>query len=111
MMDKSFNQPEEYRKKIRTINRAGIGVQAGMIVGLDSDDKGVFQRNLRFLQEANIGALQLAILTPHPGTPLREEFEKKGRIIDNNWEHYDYRHTVIQPKQMPPQELQGNSTE
>jgi radical SAM superfamily enzyme YgiQ (UPF0313 family) len=109
MMDKSFNQPKEYRKKIRTINRAGIGVQAGMIVGLDSDDKGVFQRNLKFLQGANIGALQLAILTPHPGTPLREEFEKKGRIIDNNWEHYDYRHTVIQPKQMTPQELQDGA--
>ena len=109
MMDKSFNKPEEYRKKIRTINRAGIGVQAGMIVGLDSDDKGVFQRNLKFLQGANIGALQLAILTPHPGTPLREEFEKNGRIIDNNWEHYDYRHTVIQPKQMTPQDLQDGA--
>lgn len=109
MVNKSFNKPEEYIRKIRIINHAGIGVEAGMIVGLDSDDKGVFQRNLEFLQQANIGALQLAILTPQPGTPLRKQFEEEGRIIDNNWAHYDYRHTVIQPRQMSPQELQDGA--
>ena len=109
MVDKSFNKPGEYKKKIQKINRAGIGVQAGMIVGLDSDDKGVFQRNLDFLQAAGIGALQLAILTPQPGTPLRKQFEQEDRIIDNNWDHYDYRHTVIKPKLMTPDELQDGA--
>ena len=109
MVDKSFNKPGEYKKKIQKINKAGIGVQAGMIVGLDSDDKGVFKRNLDFLQDAGIGALQLAILTPQPGTPLRKQFEKEDRIIDNNWDHYDYRHTVIKPKLMTPAELQDGA--
>lgn len=109
MVDKAFNKPEEYKQKIRKINKAGIGVQAGMIVGLDSDDKGVFQRNLEFLEQAGVGALQLAILTPQPGTPLRNQFEKEGRIIDNNWDHYDYRHTVIEPKLMSPKDLQDGA--
>lgn len=109
MVDKTFNKPEDYKMKIKKINKAGIGVQAGMIVGLDSDDKGVFQRNLKFLDESGIGALQLAILTPQPGTPLRKQFESEGRIIDNNWDHYDYRHTVIKPKLMSPQELQDGA--
>ncbi|MFA6008455.1 MAG: radical SAM protein [Desulfobacteraceae bacterium] len=109
MVDKVFNKPEEYKQKIRKINKAGIGVQAGMIVGLDSDDRGVFQRNLEFLEQAGIGALQLAILTPQPGTPLRMQFEKEGRIIDNNWDHYDYRHTVIEPKLMSPKDLQDGA--
>ncbi|MCK5703792.1 MAG: B12-binding domain-containing radical SAM protein, partial [Cyclobacteriaceae bacterium] len=75
----------------------------------DSDDTGVFKRNLDFLQKSNIGALQLAILTPQPGTPLRDQFEKQGRIIDNNWDHYDYEHTVIKPKLMTTQELQNGA--
>jgi len=108
-VDKTFNDPDSFKVKIKKINKAGIGVQAGMIVGLDSDDVSVFKRNLDFLKEANIGALQLAILTPQPGTPLREQFEKENRIIDNNWSHYDYRHTVIQPKKMTPQELQDGA--
>ena len=108
-LDKTFNDPHSYEAKIRKLNNAGIGVQAGMIVGLDSDDVSVFKNNLIFLKKANIGALQLAILTPQPGTPLREEFEKQNRIIDNNWGHYDYRHTVIQPKKMTPQQLQDGA--
>ncbi|NOY69482.1 MAG: hypothetical protein GXP53_08335 [Deltaproteobacteria bacterium] len=40
---------------------------------------------------------------------MRKQFEKEGRIIDNNWDHYDYRHTVIQPKRMSPQELQDGA--
>jgi hypothetical protein len=44
-----------------------------------------------------------------PGTPLRERFEKEGRIIDNNWEHYDYRHVVIQPRRMSPADLQDGA--
>jgi len=105
-MDKTFNDPDSFHRKIRKINKAGIGVQAGMIVGLDNDSPSVFQENLKFLQSAKIGALQLAILTPQPGTPLREQFIRQGRIIDNNWDHYDYRHTVILPRKMTPEQLQ-----
>ena len=108
-VDKGFNDPGQYIKKIRKITATGIGVQAGMIVGLDSDDKGVFERNLKFLQEANIGALQLAILTPQPGTPLRKQFEKENRIVDHDWSHYDYRHAVIEPSHMTREELQNGA--
>ncbi len=105
-MDKTFNDPDSFHTKIRKINKAGIGVETGMIVGLDSDGPSVFKENLKFLQSAKIGALQLAILTPQPGTPLREQFIRQERIIDNNWDHYDYRHTVILPEKMTPEQLQ-----
>ncbi len=108
-MDKTFNQSSHYLDKIRTIRGRGIAVQAGMIVGLDADDRTVFQRNLAFLQKARIDALQLAILTPQPGTPLHDEFKQAGRITDFNWAHYDYRHTVIAPNQMTAQDLQDGA--
>lgn len=108
-VDKGFNPAEDYARKIAIIHRHRIGVQAGMIVGMDGDDAAVFQRTLEFLQKAKIDALQLAILTPQPGTPLREEFEQAGRIIDNDWSHYDYRHVVIQPKLMTAEQLQNGA--
>jgi radical SAM superfamily enzyme YgiQ (UPF0313 family) len=108
-MDKEFNPADDYIRKIATIRKRGIGIQAGMIVGMDSDDVTVFENTLAFLQKAKIDALQLAILTPQPGTPLREEFEKAGRITDSNWSHYDYRHVVIQPKLMTAQQLQSGA--
>ncbi|HAH05546.1 MAG TPA: B12-binding domain-containing radical SAM protein [Elusimicrobia bacterium] len=105
-MDKGFNDPAGYRERIARIHEAGIGIQAGIIVGLDSDDVSVFERTFRFLQEARIDALQLAILTPQPGTPLHEDFKKAGRILDFDWAKYDYRHAVIEPARMTSEELQ-----
>jgi len=108
-VEKGFNDSRGYLRRIRAIRRAGIGVQAGMIVGMDGDDVTVFQRTLRFLQAARIDALQLAILTPQPGTPLREAFVRDGRVVDSDWGHYDFRHTVIRPAGMSAAQLQDGA--
>jgi radical SAM superfamily enzyme YgiQ (UPF0313 family) len=108
-VDKEFNNAADYIRRIKAIRKKGIGVQAGMIVGMDSDDVTVFERTLEFLQKAKIDAIQLAILTPLPGTKLRSEFEQAGRITDNNWSHYDYRHVVIRPKLMTASQLQNGA--
>ena len=42
-MGKQFNDSRRYRERLRKIRRQGIGVVAGMIVGLDQDDTGVFR--------------------------------------------------------------------
>lgn len=105
-MDKGFNDSARYLERIAAIRRTGIGVIAGMIAGMDGDDLGVFERTLRFLQRAKLDALQLAILTPQPGTPLYDDMEKAGRITDHDWRHYDFRHTVIRPARMSAAELQ-----
>ena len=108
-VDKGFNDESGYFRRIAAIRARGIGVQAGIIVGLDGDDATVFQRTLRFLQQARIDALQLAILTPQPGTALYDEFERAGRIIDRDWRHYDFRHAVIRPARMTGRQLQDGA--
>ncbi len=105
-MGKQFNAVARYRERLRKIRGQGIGVVAGMIVGLDKDDPGVFERNLRFLQQAQIDGLQLNILTPLPGTPLFEELQRAGRVADPDWSHYDFRHVVFQPVGMTAAQLQ-----
>jgi radical SAM superfamily enzyme YgiQ (UPF0313 family) len=106
-MNKQFNHTASYAGRLRKIRRAGIGVVAGMIVGMDADGVGVFNQTLRFLQETQIDAVQLNILTPLPGTPLYTDMEGAGRITDRNWSHYDYRHVVFQPARMTAEELQA----
>jgi radical SAM superfamily enzyme YgiQ (UPF0313 family) len=108
-MNKQFNHTGSYSVRVRKIHRAGIGVIAGMIVGLDDDNPGVFNRTLQFLQQTNIDAVQLNILTPLPGTPLFQDMETAGRVTDRNWSHYDYRHVVFQPAQMTAAELQAGA--
>ena len=108
-MNKQFNHTASYAGRLRRIRRAGIGVVAGMIVGMDADGVEAFNQTLRFLQETQIDAVQLNILTPLPGTPLYTEMEGAGRITDRNWSHYDYRHVVFQPARMTAEELQAGA--
>jgi radical SAM superfamily enzyme YgiQ (UPF0313 family) len=103
---KQFNDSARYRERLRKIRRQGIGVVAGMIVGLDQDGPDVFEKCLRFLQQHGIEALQLNILTPLPGTPLFAEMQRDGRIADRRWDHYDFRHVVFEPRRMTAAQLQ-----
>jgi radical SAM superfamily enzyme YgiQ (UPF0313 family) len=108
-MNKQFNQSRSYAERIRRIRAMGIGVIAGMIVGMDGDDVTVFERTLRFLQQNRVDAVQLNILTPLPGTPLYGEIERSKRITDRDWSHYDYRHVVFDPAQMSAADLQAGA--
>ena len=108
-MDKGFNNSRCYRERLRRIRRAGIGVVAGIMVGLDRDDATVFERTLRFLNRAGVDTLQVNILTPLPGTPLFEDFARAERILDRDWGRYDFRHVVIEPARMTPQQLQDGA--
>jgi radical SAM superfamily enzyme YgiQ (UPF0313 family) len=108
-MGKAFNDSARYGERLAAIRRVGIGIIAGIIVGMDKDDTGVFERTLRFLGQAGIDSLQLNILTPLPGTPLFIDMEQGGRVTDRDWSHYDFRHVVFRPANMSAQQLQDGA--
>jgi len=105
--EKGFNVPSRYKQAIDAIHSRGIFVEAGIIFGFDNDDVHIFSSTMDLLEKIGIDAIQVSILTPLPGTPLYEEL--KPRLIDSNWEHYDYRHVVFQPLRMSPAKLQAGT--
>jgi radical SAM superfamily enzyme YgiQ (UPF0313 family) len=108
-MGKAFNDSARYLDRLARIRRAGIGIIAGIIVGMDWDDVGVFERTRGFLERARIDSLQLNILTPLPGTPLFNDMENAGRVTDRDWSHYDFRHVVFRPAHMTARQLQDGA--
>jgi radical SAM superfamily enzyme YgiQ (UPF0313 family) len=108
-MGKQFNDSTRYRERIRRIRDAGIGIVAGIILGLDHDGPEVFAHTLRFLQQARIDAIQVNILTPLPGTPLFDDLRCASRLTDHDWSHYDFRHVVFRPAGMTAAELQAGA--
>lgn len=105
--EKGFNVPEKYRQAVKTIHQHGIFVQSGVIFGFDNDTVDVFSTTLKMLDRIGIDVIQLAIMTPLPGTPLHDEM--KDRMIDTDLQHYDYRHVVFQPKCMNAAQLQAGA--
>lgn len=99
------NRVEEYTKAIKKLHRHRIGTIGCFVFGFDEDDEGLFKRTAKFVKRYNVDTAQFTLLTPFPGTTLREQMEKEGRIFHNNWQKYDSTTLVFQPKIMPPKEF------
>lgn len=78
----------------------GIMVEGNFIIGLDSDGPEVFDNIYEFYTSSSLDIIIIDLLTPYPNTRLFYEMQREGRIIDSDWEHYDYHHVVYRPKRM-----------
>lgn len=78
---KTQNMREDMMTAIHRIQRAGIEVMAGMIVGFDSDDVDIFEEQFRFIQEARIPISMTGMLNAVPRTPLYMRLREAGRLL------------------------------
>lgn len=67
-------------ESVRTLYRYGINIQAGFIVGFDSDDESIFERQFQFIQAAGISVPMVGLLIAIYHTPLWDRLEKAHRI-------------------------------
>jgi radical SAM superfamily enzyme YgiQ (UPF0313 family) len=70
--------------QIRLIQRRGLWVTAGFIVGFDSDDRGIFSRQIEFIERAAIPWAMTGVLQAPPTTPLFERLKRDGRLIEES---------------------------
>ncbi len=67
---------------VRKIQRKGMQVQGGFILGLDSDDEGVFDAQIEFIQQAGIPVAPIYLLTALRGTDMYERLRAENRLLD-----------------------------
>ncbi len=67
---------ENYRRVIKAYHRNGMGVSGAFISGNDHESPQYYRQLGRFLVAAGVDSVQLAILTPLPGTALMERMKK-----------------------------------
>jgi radical SAM superfamily enzyme YgiQ (UPF0313 family) len=75
------NLRENILDSVHRIQRAGIEVMAGMIVGFDHDDPSIFEEQFRFIQDARIPVSMTGMLNAMPKTPLHQRLKEAGRLI------------------------------
>lgn len=101
------NVNQDYDAAVRRLHELGIMVNASFVFGMDGDDPSVFERTVAWAMSRGLETATFHILTPYPGTALFERLQAEGRITDLNWERYDTRHVVFQPKQLTTQALEA----
>jgi radical SAM superfamily enzyme YgiQ (UPF0313 family) len=67
---------------VKRIQRAGMQVQGGFIVGFDNDTPSIFQRQVDFIQSSGIVTAMVGLLQAPPGTRLYERLRQEGRLLE-----------------------------
>ncbi|MEO8127145.1 MAG: B12-binding domain-containing radical SAM protein [Bryobacteraceae bacterium] len=71
-------------QQIRVIQDAGLWVLGGFIVGFDSDDEHIFDRQFEFIERTAITWAMAGVLQAPPTTALFDRMKKEGRLIENS---------------------------
>jgi len=77
---KSQNGNRNLIEDVKRIQRAGLQVQGGFIVGFDHDLPSIFQRQIDFIQSSGIVTAMVGLLQAPPGTRLYARMAEAGRI-------------------------------
>jgi len=93
---------------IRSFHRKKIKIHGMFILGSDEDSVNTVWDTLRFAIKQKIDTIQMAILTPFPGTKIYENLKEEKRIFSQDWSLYDGQHVVFRPKLLSPEQLQLN---
>jgi radical SAM superfamily enzyme YgiQ (UPF0313 family) len=78
------NLRKDNLQQVRVIQEAGLWVLAGFIVGFDSDDETIFERQREFIERTAITWAMAGILQAPPTTALYDRMIKEGRLIENS---------------------------
>jgi radical SAM superfamily enzyme YgiQ (UPF0313 family) len=79
---KKQNLNRDLVEDVKRLQRAGLQVRGGFIVGFDSDTPSIFQRQIDFIQRSGIVTAMVGLLQAPPGTPLYERLKREGRLLD-----------------------------
>lgn len=90
-------------EKVHRIQRAGLEVWCGMILGFDSDDETIFDAQREFLREARIPTTMIGMLNAIPKTPLHARLASEGRLLD--WSADSSYGTNVVPLRMTREQL------
>jgi radical SAM superfamily enzyme YgiQ (UPF0313 family) len=93
------NDAKIYEKGIAILNRFNILSLPMFVAGLNENIAKEFEKIYRFCLDTRVTAPLMYILTPIPGTPLYDEYQTAGKIIDNDISHYNLFHVVIKLEQ------------
>lgn len=78
---KKQNKNRDLLEDVKRIQRSGLQVQGGFIVGFDNDAPSIFKRQIDFIQKSGIVMANVAILQAPTGSKLYERLKKEGRLL------------------------------
>jgi radical SAM superfamily enzyme YgiQ (UPF0313 family) len=99
---------------VKAIQRAGMGCYLNLVFGSDGETSDVFRQAMRLVSDTRPAFVSPHLLTPFPGTALRDRLAREGRLLHGEgefpgaWTHHTTRRVCFVPDPMTPGELQDS---
>ncbi len=77
---KLLNRGRDLVQAVQTLQRAGLEVMGGFIVGFDNDPQDIFRRQFEFIQRSGVVTAMVGLLTALPQTRLYQRLMREGRL-------------------------------
>jgi len=81
--NKMQNKNRDLVGAVRKIQNFGFEVQAGFILGFDSDPLSIFKSQINFIQKTGIVTAMVGLLNAPKGTKLHQRLSREGRLIND----------------------------
>lgn len=81
--NKRLNKNRDLVQDVKRIQRTGLQVQGGFIVGFDHDTPSIFQRQINFIQKSGIVTAMVGLLQAPRGTRLYERLRRENRLLED----------------------------
>jgi radical SAM superfamily enzyme YgiQ (UPF0313 family) len=78
---KSQNKGRDLVESVKRLQRAGLKVQGGFIVGFDNDPPSIFQQQIDFIQKSGVVTAMVGLLQAPLGTRLYERMHQDNRLV------------------------------
>lgn len=78
------NRNRDLLYSVRKIQKSGIQVSGGFIVGFDSDTSSVFQQQIDFIQQSGIVSAMVGLLNAPRNTKLYRRLESENRLTNES---------------------------
>ncbi|MGC8604119.1 MAG: B12-binding domain-containing radical SAM protein [Desulfomonilaceae bacterium] len=104
---KRQNQCKDLVQAVKTIQRNGMEVMGGFIIGFDNDPPNIFERQISFIQSSGVVKAMIGLLNAIPGTRLYQRLQQEGRLLaDCTGDNCDGSLNFI-PKKMDPETIRA----
>jgi radical SAM superfamily enzyme YgiQ (UPF0313 family) len=95
LTQKFQNTRNPLKEAVQTINRAGLRVMAGFIIGFDGEKPGAGNRIIDFVEATAIPQALFSMLQALPNTALAHRLQKEGRLLETGDEANIHQTTLV----------------
>ena len=82
---KTQNSKRDLADAVQTLQRSGLEVMGGFIVGFDTDPPDIFARQFEFIQRTGVVTAMVGLLTALPQTVLYRRLAGEGRLLAESY--------------------------